>query len=205
MYPADQNEPGSLNFAFFLNYDYIFIQCMFEWKGIIMKTTLTFILMIILLVPAVALCDECIEGDCVNGRGTMVFTTGHKYTGGFKDGVRHGDGVLLMPGGRKIVGVWVDNEIREGTFTDSDGTIYEGQWEFRERNGQGTLTFPDGRKYVGQFKSGQRHGKGTMTWPDGRVYVGDFKYGVRTGHGTMTYPGGRKVEGEFKDGELVKK
>ena len=170
-----------------------------------MKITLAFILMIILLVPAIAVGDECVEGDCVNGRGTMVFSTGHKYTGGFKDGVRHGNGVLLMPGDRKIVGVWVDNEIREGTFTDSDGTIYEGQWEFRERNGQGTLTFPDGRKYVGEFKSGQRHGKGTMTWPDGRVYVGDFKHGVRTGHGTMTYPDGRTVEGEFKDGELVKK
>lgn len=62
--------------------------------------------MIILLVPAVSFGDECVEGDCVNGKGTMVFSTGHKYTGGFKDGVRHGEGVLLMPGNRKIVGVW---------------------------------------------------------------------------------------------------
>jgi len=160
--------------------------------------------MIILLVPAISLGDECVEGDCVNGKGTMVLTTGHRYTGGFKDGVRHGEGVLLMPGKRKIVGVWVDGEIREGTFTDFDGTTYEGQWQYRERNGQGTLTFPDGRKYVGEFKSDQRHGKGTMTWLDGRTYVGDFKRGARTGHGTMTYPDGRTEEGEFKDGELIK-
>jgi len=166
-----------------------------------MKITLTFILMIILLAPAASFGDECVEGDCVNGTGAMVFSTGHKYTGGFKDGVRHGEGVLLMPGKRKIVGVWVDNEIREGTFTAPDGTVYKGQWEFRERNGQGTLIFPDGRKYVGEFKSGQRHGKGTMTWADGRMYVGDFIHGARTGQGTMTYLDGQKYTGEFKDGE----
>jgi hypothetical protein len=168
-----------------------------------MKNTVIVISMIILLIPAVSFGDECVEGDCVNGTGTMTYATGHRYTGEFKDGVRHGEGVLQMPGNRKIVGVWVDNNIRQGTFTGHDGTIYEGQWEFRERNGQGTLTFPDGRKYVGEFKSGQRHGRGTMTWPDGRTYVGDYRNGARTGHGTMTYPDGRVVEGEFKDGKIV--
>ena len=165
-----------------------------------MKKILMFILFLILLVPAASFGDECLEGDCVNGSGTMVFSTGHKYTGEFKDGVRHGKGVMLLPGGRKLVGVWVTNEIREGTFTAPDGSIYEGHWEFRERNGQGTLTFPDGRKYVGEFKSDQIHGQGTMTWPDGRVYAGDFHFGARTGQGTMTYPDGQKYSGEFKDG-----
>jgi hypothetical protein len=169
-----------------------------------MKITLIFFLLLILLAPTIAFADECVEGDCVNGQGTMHYSTGHKFTGEFKDGVRHGKGVMLMPGGRKIVGVWVANEIREGTYTAPDGTIYEGQWEFRERNGRGTLTFPDGRKYVGEFKSGQRHGRGTMTWPDGRKYVGDFQEGTRTGHGIMTDSDGKTVEGEFKDGEFVK-
>jgi hypothetical protein len=169
-----------------------------------MQKTPIFILMLLFLMPAVSFGDECVEGNCVNGTGTMNFSTGHKYTGEFKDGVRHGKGVMLLPGGRKMVGTWVGNEIREGTFTAPDGTMYVGQWEFRERNGQGTLTFPDGRKYVGTFKSDQRHGQGTMTWPDGRTYEGDFKNGTRTGHGTMTYPDGRTVTGEFKDGELVK-
>ena len=55
--------------------------------------------------------DECIDGDCVNGYGTMVTTTGQKFTGHFKDGLRHGEGVFILPGGRKLVGVWKDNEI----------------------------------------------------------------------------------------------
>jgi len=171
-------------------------------KGISkMKIGLTLIFFIICFSPWTAYADECVEGDCVNGTGTMVFSTGHKFTGGFKDGMRHGEGVLLMPGRRKIVGVWQDNEIVEGTYTYSDGSIFTGRWKFRERSGLGTLAWLDGRTYTGEFKNDQRHGKGTMIYPDGRKYVGDFKFGERTGQGTMTYPDGRKYIGEFKDGE----
>ena len=166
-----------------------------------MKKTIIVILMLMCFSPPESFGDECIEGDCVNGSGTMVFATGHKYTGEFKDGIRHGKGVLLMPGDRKIVGVWENNEISEGTYTQPDGTVYEGQWRHRERNGKGALTFPDGRRYTGDFKSGLRHGQGTMLFPDGRKYVGSFQSGARTGLATMTYPDGRSYAGEFKDGE----
>ncbi len=166
-----------------------------------MKKIFIIILLIISLGSLNSFGNDCIEGDCLNGQGIMVYTTGHKFSGGFKDGVRHGDGVLYMPGDRKIVGTWQNNEIVEGTYTQPDGTRYVGHWKFRERNGQGTLTFPDGRKYIGEFKSDQRHGKGSMTYPDGRKYVGDFNYGERSGSGTMTYPDGRKYTGEFNAGE----
>ena len=159
------------------------------------------ILLTCLLLPLAAAADECTDGDCVNGKGTLAYSTGHTYTGAFKNGVRHGDGILLMPGGRKIVGLWENNEIITGTYTQPDGTKYEGQWKFRERSGQGTLTFPDGRQYIGEFKSGLRHGRGTMIFPDGRKYEGDFEYSARSGQGTMTYPDGRKYTGRFKDGE----
>jgi hypothetical protein len=165
------------------------------------KKALRVLLLTICLAPLSALGDECVDGDCINGNGTMVFATGHKYSGGFKDGLRHGEGVLLLPGGRKIVGVWVDNEIREGIYTEPDGTRYEGQWQFRERNGQGTLWYPDGRKYTGAFKSGRRHGKGTLSYPDGRRYAGDFFQGSRTGVGTMSYPDGSQYTGQFKNGK----
>ena len=159
------------------------------------------ILLLLMFLPTIAWADECIEGDCINGYGTMVYTTGQKFIGNFKDGLRHGDGVFILLGGRKIVGVWQENEIVEGTYTMPDGTKYAGQWKYRERNGRGELTYPDGRRYVGEFKSDQRHGKGTLFYPDGRKYEGDFKFGERTGQGTMTYPDGRKYIGEFKDGK----
>ena len=169
-----------------------------------MKKTFILIVIFILLVPTVSFADfanKCVEGDCVNGKGTQVTASGHKYIGMFKDGLRHGEGIMLMPGKRKIVAVWEANDPREGTYTAPDGTVYKGQWEFRERDGQGTLIYPDGRKYIGAFKNGLRHGKGTMTWLDGRTYVGDFRHSARTGNGTMTYPDGKKYTGEFKDGE----
>ena len=159
-------------------------------------------LLFCLLLPLTALADECTEGDCVNGKGTMKYATGHQYTGQFKNGIRHGEGVLSMPGGRKIVGMWEENEIKTGTYTEPDGTVYEGQWKFRERSGQGTLKFPDGRIYAGEFKSGRRHGQGTMTFPDGRKYVGTFLGGERSGNGIMTYPDGRRYSGEFKNGRV---
>jgi len=166
-----------------------------------MQKVLIVTLLVGLLLPLTAVADECTDGDCINGKGTLAFSTGHIYTGEFKDGTRHGAGVLQLPGGRRIVGVWENNEMRSGTYTEPDGTVYEGQWQFRERSGQGTLTFPDGRKYIGEFKSGKRHGQGTMTFPDGREYVGDFFNGVRSGQGSMTYPDGRQYSGEFKDGQ----
>jgi len=34
-----------------------------------------------LLLPLKAVADECTDGDCVNGQGTMNYATGHIYTG----------------------------------------------------------------------------------------------------------------------------
>ena len=42
--------------------------------------------------------DECIEGDCINGYGIFVTSTGQKFIGNFKDGLRHGDGVFAADG-----------------------------------------------------------------------------------------------------------
>ena len=156
---------------------------------------------VLMLLPLGAIADQCIEGDCVDGKGTMVYSTGHKYTGEFKKGMRDGEGFMTMPGGRTLKGRFQHNTVFEGTYTYPDGKVYIGQWELRERNGRGTLKYADGRVYDGEFKSGWRHGKGTLTWPSGRKYEGDFVRGSRTGKGTLTYPDGRVYTGDFVDGE----
>ena len=146
---------------------------------------------------------ECVEGDCVNGKGTMIYYSTQRYEGEFKDGKRDGQGTLFLPLGRIQQGTWRNDEIVSGTATFPDGTRYTGTWEFGYRHGKGELIYPDGRKYIGDFHAGHKHGQGKMVYPDGRVFTGEFKLGKRTGHGTMVYPGGRIISGRFLNGEYL--
>jgi hypothetical protein len=163
--------------------------------------TFSLIFLWLFLLPIRAIADQCIEGDCVSGKGTMKYSTGHKYIGEFEEGKRHGQGIIYMPGGRTFEGEFRQNAPIKGTYTHPNGQVYTGTWEFYERNGRGTLKYPDGRVYEGEFKSGLRNGKGVMTWPSGRRYEGEFVRGRRTGKGIMTYPDGHVYTGDFKDGE----
>ncbi len=151
--------------------------------------------------PVCANADQCVEGDCVNGKGTMIYSTGHKYVGEFVEGKRNGNGIIYMPLDRTLRGRFQRNDPIEGTYTRPNGMVYNGQWEFRERNGRGILKYPNGRIYEGEFKSGLRNGKGVMIWPDGRRFEGQFVRGKRTGEGTMLYPDGRVYRGDFRDGQ----
>jgi hypothetical protein len=146
---------------------------------------------------------ECIDGNCVDGNGTMLLYSTQKYIGEFKNGQRHGQGTLYLPLERVLEGRWRNDELVEGTANFSDGARYTGTWEFGYRHGKGELIYPDGRKYSGEFHGGNRHGQGIMRYPDGRVYQGEFKNGTRTGTGTMTYPGGLIKTGQFLDGEYM--
>jgi hypothetical protein len=166
-----------------------------------LNTMKYYLVLVLILFAGPVMADECVEGDCVNGKGTMVYSTGHKYVGEFKNGMRDGVGFMSLPLGRTLEALWRKNDAIEGTFTYPDGKIYIGQWQFRDRNGHGILKYSDGRIYEGGFKSGQREGKGIMIWPDGRSYVGDYVKGKRTGMGTMAYPDGHMFVGDFENGE----
>jgi hypothetical protein len=76
-----------------------------------MKKTFILILIIISLAPAVSFGDKCVEGDCANGKGTIAYSTGPKYTGEFKDGERHGQGTLVYADGKTVEG-----EFKNGDF-----------------------------------------------------------------------------------------
>ena len=121
-------------------------------------TSILIVFTVLMLLSLGAMADQCIEGDCLNGKGTMVYSTGQKYTGEFKNGMRDGEGFMTLPGGRTLKGRFQYNTVFEGTYTYPDGKVYTGQWELRERNGRGTLKYADGR---GRMTASSRAACGT--------------------------------------------
>lgn len=66
------------------------------------------------------------------------YPDGSTYTGDFVDGVRQGQGEIVMP----------------------DGFRYNGQWQGGEMTGKGTATYGNRDVYEGEFVKGKREGLG---------------------------------------------
>jgi len=168
---------------------------------------------------------RCVQGDCLNGQGTVVMPDGRKYVGQFEGGVRQGQGLMTFPDGTKYIGNWRNdkphgrgklssfgkyeyvgefrNGVRQGqgTLETVDGKKYAGQWEDDVPHGQGKTIYPDGTQYTGQFKKGKLHGEGEVLSADGGKYVGQWRDDSRNGRGTMTYVNGEQYTGDFVNGQ----
>ena len=116
-------------------------------------STFSFTLLIMLLC-LIGKTEDCIEGNCINGKGKKVWQNGRVYIGEFKNGLRDGIGM---------------HEI--------NGNKYEGEWKEDNINGQGKYTFADGKSYEGEFKNNKFHGQGKFTLADGTIIEGEYKEG----------------------------
>ncbi len=101
---------------------------------------------------------RCIQGNCVQGVGTFIYSDGSKYFGNWQSGKKEGSGIL---------------------YSSKKEVLEKGTWEYGEyigacskgncKNGKGTYLFSNGSSYTGSFKKGNRHGKGTLFKSDGTV------------------------------------
>ena len=113
--------------------------------------------------------------------------------------------------GKKIIvdyiGEVLDGEPHgRGTFTYSDGDIYEGDWINGKWHGKGIHTKANGDKYVGDFIDGNKQGKGIYTWSSGSKYEGDWINGKWHGKGIYTFANNQgSYEGDFVDGNFTGK
>lgn len=127
------------------------------------------------------LAEQANARKVLNGNHTVTYENG-KYTGNYKDGLRHG----------------------KGTYTYNDGEKYVGDWEYGKKTGRGTLTTASGDKYVGEFVNDKMHGNGELS-VSGCIYKGWFHQDQMSGIGTVYLKKEKKyIKGIWEDGELVK-
>ena len=106
--------------------------------------------------------DECIEGDCKEGYGKMIYADGSSYEGNFKNSKKDGLGKYKY---------------------NFSGSIYEGDWKEDKQEGLGTIIYEDGSVYKGRLKDGAYDGYGIMKYSDGMEFRGQFKdHEVTKGH-----------------------
>ena len=95
--------------------------------------------LIVTLYSSSLIFSQCIEGDCINGKGTFV-SGNHKYSGEWEDGKRSGEGTYYFPNGYTYSGTFLDGQRNgSGTFLYKEGYKYEGEWKKNDKMGEGTL------------------------------------------------------------------
>ena len=77
-------------------------------------------------------CFGSCDGDCLHGKGSLIYPNQDEYVGTFENGLKHGS----------------------GTYIHANGSRYTGQFEGGLKHGLGSLSFPDGTSYEGEFENG---------------------------------------------------
>jgi hypothetical protein len=203
-------------------------------KYLTRRSLLAFV--ILLLVPAIGFgqllkevtAENCIYGNCVDGRGTMKLATqwgNGTYVGDFMEGEFNGSGRLELPVSftNKLVydGNW-NIGVREGrgTFWNGDSDLYIGQWKDNKRNGQGSYFFKlpkweenknsefwlreNTENYSGEFLNDHYHGEGIFRWASGTRYEGEFFAGNKHGYGIFYYQTGNTRRQLWNFGDFVR-
>ncbi|MDY6792288.1 MAG: alpha/beta hydrolase [Thermodesulfobacteriota bacterium] len=130
--------------------------------------------------------SKCINGECINGRGTLILPDKTIYTGEFQKGWMHGYGKISFPDKSGYNGPWFKDKMHgEGVITYPDRAVYTGKVSRNVRHGYGYMTFPQGMKFAGEFRDDMRHGPGKRIFTDGTTYEGIWRNGRIRGKETV--------------------
>jgi hypothetical protein len=150
---------------------------------------------------------------------------GSSYTGEYRAGVPHGQGILSAADGSSQTGEFEDGVFKKGDYKQPDPRIAamnrsaaapqqpvsqqqipqsklppcQGIDTFKWDMCSGTREESDGT-YVGEWQKGYMRGQGTYTFINGDSYKGTFVNDKFSGQGKYRYADGRELVGEFKDG-----
>eukprot|EP01034_Spumella_vulgaris_P023720 gene23720-29973_t len=157
------------------------------------------------------------EGGMPNGQGTMRYTSAEDmdlFDGHWEHGSVQGYGVKSSRvDGTVYTGQFTSNSSNpttpllngKGTFSDSEGVFYVGDFKDGESCGQGRLTEKDGTCIEGTFKDNEPNGHCKQRYYDNNMVIeGCFMDGLIRGNGTVNDGKGNIVIGELggADGEI---
>jgi hypothetical protein len=87
------------------------------------------LLLLLMIVPMIGW-GQCLEGNCENGKGTIVYPNGDKYVGDFKNNQPDGQGTAYYSMGNKYVGEWKNGERNGyGTFVSLTAGTWQGEFK----------------------------------------------------------------------------
>ena len=180
-----------------------------------MKKLLLISLFIFFTICSKSWAEDCYGSPKVNSstvkwnncKGTWT-NNDFQYTGGFKNGLYHGEGIATLRNGDKYEGSFISGSYSGyGIFSWANGDIYLGNWSNNQRNGHGILFLMSpkfkGQVYVGNWKDEAANGLGTFYWQDGNIYVGNFINNNIDGNGTQFETNGKIFKGVWKNWKWV--
>eukprot|EP00347_Sterkiella_histriomuscorum_P014581 403360337 len=121
------------------------------------------------------------------------------YHGDFKEGKRHGFGVMRYFNGRIFEGSW-SNDLRHGKGYEKyqNGNIFEGDFKNGKADGKGVYMWKNGEVYDGEWRNGVKEGYGIWKGIHGDSYIGEWKNSKADGYGVHQWKNGDRYEGEWK-------
>jgi len=170
---------------------------------------------------------SCIEGNCENGYGKLIWNSSCKtYNGSFKNGKFHGKGTIkdtksiestyFINGIRngKFIYKFNSKQIISGTYKNGNihgkliyqGNLYTAIYYYRKglKNGKSIEKYRT-KKIYSQFKNDKIFGTSTIIYNLGHKYIGKIKNGFPHGKGKMILKSGKVLNGKWINGKFVKK
>ena len=171
-----------------------------------MKQLLTLVSFLFLFLAAGPAYSQCLLGDCVNGKGILLYPGGERYIGQFWERQKHGEGTFFYANGSRYQGQWARDHVHGyGVKLFRDGTHLEGYWEKGKliSRGDAPSSLRDaygirGEGETGCFSGNCYNGKGVFVMPGGAVYIGEFSAGEIDGVGVCYFADGSKYQGEWR-------
>ncbi|ETE60613.1 ALS2 C-terminal-like protein, partial [Ophiophagus hannah] len=133
-----------------------------------------------------------------HGKGKLVWPNGQNFAGDFKEGLKNGFGISLIPQGSNDHYDCYKCHWREGQMDGygiCEGERYIGMWENDQRHGPGIVVLQSGVCFQRTFHLDRMVGSGVLLLEDDLVYEGNFTNDFK--FGKLTFPNGFVLEETF--------